>query len=121
VRREVYTEATGRRRRHALSGPLLNSCLRVGEHFPAQGTRDLLHCYDATARIGSRGDRAFELRPGYTIADCIDCGYFEETFNRVIRGGSNTDAPKNVRAALRARGEYLTATNDIGLRCARVP
>jgi formylglycine-generating enzyme required for sulfatase activity len=58
---------------------------------------------------------------GYTITDCIDCGYFVETFNRVIRGGSNTDAPKNVRAALRARGEYLTATNDIGLRCARVP
>jgi formylglycine-generating enzyme required for sulfatase activity len=57
----------------------------------------------------------------YPTAACDNCGYFEETFNRVKRGGSNTDAPKNVRTALRARSGFLDFENDVGLRCARVP
>jgi formylglycine-generating enzyme required for sulfatase activity len=57
----------------------------------------------------------------YAMADCNDCAYFEETFNHITRGGSNTDAPKNIRAALRdATGTY-DAANDVGMRCARVP
>jgi len=57
----------------------------------------------------------------YPIADCNDCGYFAETFARVMRGGSNTDAPKNVRASLRHRSGFLDAVNDLGFRCARAP
>lgn len=57
----------------------------------------------------------------YPIADCIDCGYFQETFNRIDRGGSNTDATKNIRASLRSDASYLSPANDIGMRCARVP
>jgi formylglycine-generating enzyme required for sulfatase activity len=58
---------------------------------------------------------------GYEMEDCEDCAYLEETFNRVMRGGSNTDAPKNVRAALRARAGTYDVMGDIGLRCAREP
>jgi formylglycine-generating enzyme required for sulfatase activity len=57
----------------------------------------------------------------YAIESCDDCVDFEETFQHVMRGGSNTDAAKNVRAALRARGETYSAVNDHGMRCARVP
>lgn len=38
-----------------------------------------------------------------------------------MRGGSNSDAVKNVRAALRASWSSYQAENDIGVRCTRVP
>jgi hypothetical protein len=57
----------------------------------------------------------------YPIADCQDCAYLETTFANVLRGGSNTDAAKNLRSALRwSFGAYETM-NDIGMRCARPP
>jgi formylglycine-generating enzyme len=57
----------------------------------------------------------------YPIADCADCAYLQTTFANVLRGGSNTDAAKNLRSALRwSFGSYETM-NDIGLRCARSP
>ena len=57
----------------------------------------------------------------YPIADCDDCAFLETTFANVMRGGSNTDAAKNLRSALRASFGTYETLNDIGLRCARSP
>jgi formylglycine-generating enzyme required for sulfatase activity len=57
----------------------------------------------------------------YATPSCNDCAYFQETFRHITRGGSNTDAPKNIRAALRSSWDTYDAGNDVGMRCARVP
>jgi formylglycine-generating enzyme required for sulfatase activity len=58
---------------------------------------------------------------GYTADECNDCADIREEYTHAKRGGSNTDAVKNVRAALRASWSSYQAGNDIGVRCARVP
>jgi formylglycine-generating enzyme len=57
---------------------------------------------------------------GYTIAECDDCAEIGE-YSHAKRGGSNTDAVKNIRAALRSSWESYDSGDDIGIRCARVP
>jgi formylglycine-generating enzyme required for sulfatase activity len=57
----------------------------------------------------------------YPIQDCQDCAYLQTTFEKVIRGGSMTDATWNLRSAKRADAGFLDVRNDIGMRCARAP
>ncbi len=55
------------------------------------------------------------------VDDWDDCANIGEEYSHAMRGGSNTDAAKKVRAALRASWSSYDAGNDIGVRCARVP
>ena len=58
---------------------------------------------------------------GYRYDECNDCADIGEEYSHAKRGGSNTDAVKNIRAALRSSWESYDAGDDVGLRCARVP
>jgi len=58
---------------------------------------------------------------GYASASCTDCADLRDTFSHATRGGSNTDATKNLRAALRDSSGSYDAINDVGMRCARAP
>lgn len=57
----------------------------------------------------------------YGIADCVDCAELRYVYSRGSRGGSNTDAEKNLRAALRNSNNAYAPVNDTGFRCARTP
>jgi formylglycine-generating enzyme len=57
----------------------------------------------------------------YSSAECNDCADIGEEYSHSKRGGSNTDAVKNIRAALRSSWESYEAGDDVGFRCARAP